>query len=536
MASTEHLTKEQKDFISANLGKISDNLIAKKLGLSPRDVQYYRGQLESGGAPLTAAGADPSGKKDLFTAIFRKAAGKKITIVLFCAIIALSFFLRRHTFNLPHFRGDQHHYVGLAFKLDTKGMAGYNLRGIDMLTVRQYPQLIRLAPAKDKGRILKGLEQANITYYDQPLHHIPYGFPVAIMLSHKIFAAKAPYFMLAINDSQVIRQAPRGVGLRNFRFDPAVAGKQFYSIIIPLAFSLLLIALTFFLARQLFKNDHIALIAMFLMAVSPIDILTSQKLWADDMTAALSLLAVLLYILSVNKDKPGLAIVSGICCGLSAITKQSGAFIVIVIGIWHFTSNLDRLFRKETFLETVFDKKLWLFGLGVFIGAGYWFLKVMDVYGNPFYRPHQTNIAEIAKTPWFKMVGSRPWYIYLIGIPYQNPVFALAYISPLWMWLEKKNWKATLLPVIWIAVFLYIFQVYLGGGGKEQRYMLPAYPAFAILGAYVANRLRIYLDNKVGHHTGTVALLIALLAAALWSIPMGLDVLFMNGALIMKPF
>ncbi len=459
-----------------------------------------------------------------------------LTALAFIAIVIFAFNLRSHTFNLPHYRGDQQHYVALAYKLDAQGISGYNLRGINIYGHKQFQELFGLFPADDKGSILKGLEATNITYYDQPLHHIPFGFPAAIMLSHKIFADDPSYSLLAINDVKIIQEAPPGVGLRNFKLDPEIAGKQFYSIIVPLFFSMLLIVLVYFLAKILFGKNSLALTAMFLMTISPIDILTAQKVWADDMTSALVVLAVLLYVMSIEKKMPLLALAGGIACGISAVTKQSGAFLIPVIIIWHFAANFEKLRKKETFLEVVFDKNLLLFGLGTFLGAGYWFIKVYSVYGNPVYRPHQEEIAAAAKTDWFKTVGRRPRHLYLAGIPYQNPLFALAYISPLWLWLDKARSKKTLLLIVWIVLFLFIFQGYLGDGGKEHRYMLPAYPAFAILGAYIANLFRVFLDKRLGFYAGTVLLAAVLVASACRGIPMAYETLFHNGALIMKPF
>ena len=533
MSGKTYLTEEQKEFVFHNHKTMSVNRMAKELDASRHAVHEYKKNLFSGEEkeiPQEQVMAKP--------AISSKTKKNSIliTALLFSAILIFAFFLRKNTFNLPHYRGDQHHYVSLAYKMSSQGIKGYNLRGVDLYGSRQYPNLIQVAPAKDKGHILKSLEAANITYYDQPLHHIPFGFPLAIELSHKIFASNTPYYMLAIpNDTQLIQQAGSKVGLRNFRFPPSVKNKQFYSVIVPLFFSLLLISLVYSLAVALYKNSTVGLIAMFLMAISPIDILTSQKLWADDMTAALMLLALLLYILSINKNIALLAFFGGISCGLSAITKQNGAFIAFVIIAWHFIVNFDNLLKKETFLKTLFNINLLLFGAGAILSAGYWFYKVYSIYGDPVYRPHQANIGEMAKTSWFKMVGSRPNYIYSVGIPYQNPMFGLAYIAPIFYWIDKKLRKETLLLIIWIAVFIFIFQAYIGGG-KEHRYMLPAYPAFAILGAYIANKIRTYLDEKIGFSTGTLILIICLVASAIWSIPMGLDVLFTNGALIMKPF
>jgi len=462
---------------------------------------------------------------------------QKITVAIFIAILVLAFNVRKHTFNLPHISGDQLHYVGLAFKLDTQGTSGYNLRGINIDVNLQYPNLVRLVPTEDKGHLLTAMDNENITYYDQALHHLPYGFPLAIMLSHNIFARGEPYYLLALpNAAEIIRNAPSGAGLRDFRFDPPVAPKQFYSIIIPLSFSLLLVILTFFLAKEFYESYAIALVAMFLVSISPIDILTSQKLWSDDMTTALMVLAVLFYVLSVKKDKALLAFTGGLFCGLSILAKQSGAFIIFAIIIWHFITNFTRLFKKETFLTVIFDKKLILFGLGTFITAGYWFFKVLATYGSPFYRPQQANISKVALTEWFKVVGSRPWHLYIVGIPYQNPLFSLAYISPFWLYFDRKRLKSTLFLLLWIAVFFYIFQVYFAGGGKEHRYMLPAYPAFAILAGYIANHIRIFLDKYSKLYIGTALLIIILLASAVWCIPMAMEIVFYNGALILKPF
>ncbi|MFQ5952912.1 MAG: glycosyltransferase family 39 protein [Candidatus Omnitrophota bacterium] len=461
-----------------------------------------------------------------------------ITAIIFAGILLLAFNLRRHTFHLPHYRGDQHHYIGLAFKVDAIGVRGYNLRGIKFSRKREHPYFWRFLLVDDKGQILEALEkEVGVTYYDEPLHHVPFAFPMALVVSHKIFAPQDHYYLLKLtNEREVIMSAPPGVGLRDFRFHPDIAGKQFYSIIVPLLFSFMLLILVYFLAKKLYNNEWIALVAMYLMAISPVDLLTSQKVWADDMTAALAVLAVFLYVLSVEKKSVLLALAGGVSCGLSAITKQNGAFVAFVIILWHFITNHESLLKRETFLKTVFDKNLILFGLGIIIGSGCWFYTVWSTYGTPFYRPHVPDIAKKSAIDWFRLVGERPWYVYLVGIPYQNPLFALAYISPLFLWLDKKNYKKTLLSIIWIAVFLYIFQEYLGTGGKEHRYMLPSYAAFAILGAYVANYFRVFLDKRLGARIGTALLIIALIVSAFWSIPIAFRTLFYNGALLMVPF
>jgi len=526
------LTDEEKQLIATKYKGMSDRGIAKKLGITRESVRKHRQGFSTAKADIKKA-AQPGRFQKIFT-------GKIVTlaaVVTFFVILIFAFNVRKYTFNLPHFRGDEHHYVGLAFKLDTQGFSGYNLRGIDMIYNKEHANLIQIAPAKDKGSLLKSLARDNITYYDEPLHHIPFAFPFAIMLSHKLFAPNEPFNLLLLRDeSKIIMKYPPGVGLKHFRFDPTIVGKQFYSVIVPLMFSMLLIISVYFLAKYFYKDNLIALTAMFLMAVCPIDILTSQKLWADDMTAFLTVLAVILYVLALDKKMPIFALLGGLSCGLSAITKQNGAFVAFAIVIWHFGSNADKLFKKDTFLKVIFDKYLILFIIGAVVSSGYWFLKVTSVYGSPIYKPYQAGLSRVAKTGWFKAVGSRPRYLYLLGIPYQNPIFGLAYLFPLWLWKDKKLFKHSLFLVIWIAVFLYIFTVYLGGGGKEHRYMLPVYPAFAILGAYVANKIRLIIDKAMGFKAGSVLLAFALAVSAAWSIPIGLGALLHGAALIMRPF
>ncbi|MEA3489046.1 MAG: glycosyltransferase family 39 protein [Candidatus Omnitrophota bacterium] len=536
MGTYRLLTEEEKKFIAENHGSLSDRQIARKLGVPRQAVYKYRKQIPSAqNRPAETEESELAEKEKTGTTdkLFMKNISRQIPVMIFIIILAFAICLRKHTFNLPHYRGDQHHYVGLAFKLDSEGIRGYNLRGINMLTSRESPQTIILDPAPDKGHVIKSLARGGITYYDEPLHHMPFGFPYALMLSHKLFAPDEPYSLLAINDTKIIREAPPGVGLRNFRFDPEIAGKQFYSIIVPLFFSLLMIVSVYFISRTLYNNEWAALTAMFLMTISPVDILTSQKIWADDMTAGLAALGALLYLLALKKEKSLLAFAGGIACGLSVITKQLGIIVPVGIVVWHFLSNINRLFKKESFLKVLFDKNLILFALGGLLSTGYWFIKITSVYGDPLYRPHQPGLAETAKTAWFKITQSRPRHLYLLGIPYQNPLFGLAYISPLWLWLDKRQYKNHLFPVTWLAVAFFLSYRFFTG---EHRYMLSAYPAFAILGAYVVNRLRTAIDRTVGFRTGTILFILALAVSALWSVPMAMETLFYNSALIMKPF
>jgi hypothetical protein len=91
------------------------------------------------------------------------------------------------------------------------------------------------------------------------------------------------------------------------------------------------------------------------------------------------------------------------------------------------------------------------------------------------------------------------------------------------------------LPIIWIGTFLILFGFYLDGG-REHRYMLPAYPAFAVASAYISWRLSNRLDEMTGFRWGSLALVLILVGSTFWSTSIGLDAVFGGGGLIKVPF
>lgn len=457
------------------------------------------------------------------------------TGLAFAAILVLALNLRLNGLDRPHLSGDAILYVGLAFKLHSKGFEGYNARGIDVVSSPSGLSLVR--PSEGKGSVLADLESQGVTYFDQDLHHIPYGFPMALVFSHEIFARGEPYFRISQWAKRRIRQPGRPPFARGLaRPAPEVAAKQFYALVVPLVFSLLLLVAVFLLAMTLFENRIVALVAMFLMAISPIDLLVSQTIWADDMTAAFSTLGVVAYLQSRKREVLWMALLAGLLCGLSGITKQNGAFVVIAIGFWHLVVEHDGTWSRQRLQKLVFDRYLLLLGVGIALTAGHWFWSVYSVYGSPFHRPDTSAALAVAKTDWYRIVTGRPWYVYLLGIPYQNPAFALAYFLPIWLWRDPERWRRILLPVVWIAVYFLVLNVYLWDGGKEHRYMLPAYPAFAVAAAFVADRLREWLDARVGWYAGSVALGAMLIASASWSVPIGTTAVLRMSSLLMIPF
>lgn len=460
----------------------------------------------------------------------------QIVLVAFVAILLLGLSLRRYTFDLPHIRGDQQHYVALALKLVTEGMPGYNLRGIDRRTAPDHPQLKWLRVVEGRGPLLDHLARQGIAYYDEPLHHVPYLLPVALVLSHALVTDDDRYFILTIPEapSEIARAGP-GVGLRDHRFDPAIAAAQHYAVLVPLAASLALLAGVYFLGAALFERRSIGLLAMFAIAVSPIDILASQRVWADDLTAALATWAVLLYVLADERGSAGLALAAGALCGLAAVAKQNGAFVAIALGLWHLVANFEGTGPGQL-RKLVLEPRLWLFAAAAALVSAHWFGSVFLTYGSPIYQPDPIGIEQTDATGWYAAVRARPVGLYLLGAPFQNPLFALAYAAPLRLRAGLARARGTLLLLVWLAVYLVIFEIVLGSGGREHRYLLPAYPAFALLGASVAVRAQVWLDARSRLRPGSVLVAVLVAGSALWSVPLGLDAVFFDRSIIAVPF
>ena len=502
------LNEEQKKFILENYKQHSSRHMARHLRVSRRDVSDFIGGIKKTPATFQA----PS------------ALTPFLVPVLVCLLLAVHLTLRFDTFWLSHYPGDQNQYVGLAMKLQEQGMKGYNLRAIDARPADEQRELASLMLSQDEeGALMRGLKQSGAGYYDIPFFHKGPAFSIAIMLSHQVFARGKDYLMVIRHLGEDVRHA------KPAKFFKA----QFYAVIVPLFFSTGLMLLTFYLGKILF-SPRVGFYAAFMMAVNPIAILTSCKLWADDMLAFFVALSVVLFFLGQDRDKLWLSFLGGVSCGIAVLAKQNGG--IIFCGLIAYSVLIKRSF-----------KHLIPFGIGLTVASAPWFYKIYSIYGDPLYRPVSADVKNTDTTGWFAMIASRPdpLILFAVGIPYLSPPFVLAYgtlknfLLRLRLWnpragLNEEGGHITLLW-FWILSFI-LFFIFLMGGDEHRR-MLPAYPAIAILAGYVLDRLRIKLgalfENKIFCESAVIVMLVI---CAFWSVPMGVSTVMENGALILKPF
>jgi len=358
---------------------------------------------------------------------------------------------------LQHTTGDSPHYVALAMKLRTSGLDGYNLRGVRMeyTSLDQSPasDVLHLRPAKPpdgEGDLLRRLKSESSGYYDEPLHHVPYGYPILLSVLHCLDGSPPDegwtLLHLSFKPWALIR-------LRPF----ALAALQWKWVLPALIASLGVVILTYGLGRKWF-GPQAGLWAAFLVATHPVDILTAQRIWTDDALMLALLAALWLGWRSLEKGSPTCALGAGLCFGIAYLFKPSaGIFGVAVLGAeclrWIQC-------RKTPSTPAPISMRLCLLcGAGVLLATTHWFWLEWETWGTIIHQPVGREVA--AASPWHQRLLHRPppIILYSLGLALLSPGLALACHQP-------KDRR-----VAWIlAVAACYTLVVIAIGGREYRY------------------------------------------------------------------
>ena len=437
---------------------------------------------------------------------------KKISIfIAIVLILLLAAALRIHTFYLPHNHGDQVIYLGLAMKLEKFGFKEYNLKGIDVLGNSEILEVVS-ANTGEKGSMLEALEGDNVFYYSkEPISNMPPALSYLLMLSHKLFSRDKLFFSINRNlGSWGIILRPRGY------FD-----LQFYAVWINFVFSLLFILTIFFLGKNLF-NARIGLWAAIIISTSALDILTSQRLWTDEMASFFIALCILLYWLGRKNNKLVLFVLSGISAGLAALTKPSGFFVIFIIIVSEMLLSYKE--NRRILFGLLFNKRLLLLILFSLLVCGLWYGKITSVYGVPWHQPYQKDIEKVSS--WFMFLSKRPLYGQLYYFVLLSPILAFLYLEITKTILRKIFSKERIVLLVWFLLFTIMLFL---STGKEERYMLPAYPAIAIFSSLALENIRERL-NKSGKikGLGNIVIILLFLINGIWSVKFGWDCVFNN--------
>jgi len=460
---------------------------------------------------------------------------------LLLAVLILALSVRMNTFWLPHWMGDQCHYVSLAMKIDKLGFDNYNLRKVDGKSINVTPdgkiQLIYPSLTdnpKSKGMILEGLEAYGIRYYDQPFFHKPPALSYMIMWSHKLFAPDKDKYTIVLTN----------IGKYLNKVKPAIFFKaQFYAAVVPLFFSIGLSLAAFAIGRLLFSS-RVGIYAAFLMAIHPVSIMTSQKIWADDMLSFFVSLSFIALILSVKYKKDWLVALAGALCGIGVLTKQSAGYLVFGVFVFFFLTHKNSITGVISAVKAFFNRRSIIFTAFVLLVSGFWFYKIYTIYGNPLFLPTQPGIVDMDKTGWFKQMRSRPvgGILFLVQIPYLCPAFLFAYFTI--SQFIRETVKAVLrqaydyrLVFLWVFVLTFYWNVRFE---QEERLMLPVYPLLAVLAASAIERFR-RDPGRFSKYFGNIyvreaIIIIFLIGCAIWAVPIGINTGIEQKILLRIPF
>jgi len=448
-------------------------------------------------------------------------------------ILAVAAWLRINTFWLRHTGDDEVMNVALAMKLDSCAMQGYNLYRVNYedfnLDGKTSITELTLAPEGHDGMYLNQIKQRGIvSYYHKPLHHVAPGFPFLIMVSQKTIGGGNGYFISSTQPSKaVIKEKP-----------PHLRISQMYAVALPFAFSLLLVLLTYLAARRLF-DPTTGLIAAAIMAINPVSIFVSQKIWAEEVSLVFVMFSFLLILSGYEKRSWLKGLLAGIAAGIAVLMKQSAGIFLITFLIFYFYDQRKGLLRLASWKQSLLNPFILTLSLAFLILTSWWFLLVFRTYGNPFYYPF---VDFPAGDLFYTIRENRPaaFVLFTFGVLYLSPLFGFAtglFHRKFIIKIPEPQRRFLPLLFLWVVVYFammaFVFQT------KEHRHMLAVYPALAMAAAYVIGRLHAWFKTLSVNWRWLGAdeiLVILLLLATRWSAIMIMDVVLRTETLILKPF
>lgn len=456
-------------------------------------------------------------------------------------ILAAAFWVRRQTFWIPHWQGDQSQYVALAMKLDRQGLAGYHLYNvaIRIITIKGTDRWQVIYPTltenRDVGDIIRAYEMHGLTYYDMPLFYKAPLFPMTLMYAHRILTSgDHPYLIVKTNlREEVLKTRP------DWFFQA-----QFWAVIVPLVSNLLVILFTYLLGRRLF-GDREGLYAAAIMAFNPIGVVSSNRLLTEDFSGFFAIATVWCFLGALRSSSWLGAFGAGLVAGLAILAKQNSILVLGVLCLYSSAVALRRADRSRPgpFFAAVFNPYVLCLVAGAAFVSLHWFVKVFQVYGTPIYEPTAQEILKGDETGWHDVLHRRPHaaILYTVGLCYLCPPMLVGYLSALrsglgrWIAPVRSSvvWPQVLLW-IWFGAFFVFFVT--RGESREQRYLLPVHPALAILSASMLAGLRERIAPRSGAWLSEGLVVVFLVLSAWWSVPMALETIFDEKFLILKPF
>ena len=457
---------------------------------------------------------------------------KIIHIALLLITLIIAALLRINAFWLPHISNHEFQNLSLALKLDSLGVQGFNLKGVDYedFSLDGKTTLRELSVTDDnkQGMVLEKLKAKGININHASIMNTPPGLPFLLMLSEKTIGKNNGYFISSTKLGKQVKYYKPGT----------LVYAQFYAVIIPFVFSLLLVLLTYLLGVWLFGKVT-GLIAAFLIATNPVSIFVSQKLWPDEIAVVFLLLSVFLFIKSYKHKALLFYLISGFMLGIATLFAPYSGLIIIGFVLFYYWDNRGKMTTVAGVLKTILNPAILLIIVGLIIPYTVWYFAIANGLSNWNIISYITNINGYS-TLFHSNHRPLGLFILLFGIPYLSPLFILSWLS-----FSKKLRSAVDLQKRWGFAFLffwifpYLTLILVFADNFEHRLALVAYPAIALLSAYAINYLRILGKQYTKYWKWLGAdelVVIFLIVFARWSYYLIVALIYHGSNLIIAPF
>jgi 4-amino-4-deoxy-L-arabinose transferase-like glycosyltransferase len=267
------------------------------------------------------------------------------------------------------------------------------------------------------------------------------------------------------------------------------------------------IALSYWLAKKLLRDRWLALLAMFVMATSVYFLKYAAHAMTDVPFTFLFLCAVSAWVLA--EEEPRWYLVAGLFTALAGFTRSMMGF------------SLPLLFAADCLVRRKLPPWRWILpALTIAIlPAAAWYGHLMRVHRDFFVQVHslflEHEVFGALNPAWRRYTGA-PEYLWMIVKGYWPwlPFFVTGFVLVI-----RERRRDLYLLVAWIAVVFVLCSV---ARSRILRYMLPAFPAFAMLSAigltklvpdrYLRNSLRVLVPLF-----GLVALVVAIRQPRHWN-------------------
>jgi hypothetical protein len=438
-------------------------------------------------------------------------------MALLGAALVVAFALRSPSLALPHDRGDQLIWAGVARNIHERGSAGYTLRGLETgyAPIGDGAAIVSFACVEPPGALLGQFMAQGEKYWDTPLVNQPPGFFLVLLASHGVLGERGDGFPLVGRDPMAafawraefiarndlyprraaeIAKLPEGeerdraqAELEAPLFEaqgeheralarrlvhsppPGVVRKQLWATLPVVLADLLTVALVFVAAHML-AGRGAATIAAFAWATDPLALYCSERILSNAPLAAASALALGLEALAASKQQKerrmALAAAVGAACAAAITIKVSAVFLLpaIVFGRW---------MRKEA------DRSLAVLLAVALAPVVPWWILNMKVLGHPFGLAWRQQDDWLKVSQWGQLVTARG-RLYYVETLLHSPLVALGLVVAL------VGWKRQPAAIVF-AVLVLLAAVRLEA--KEARHLLLAFPPLVVASSVALAKL-----------------------------------------------